>query len=152
ILTPTFLPGFQASVDFYDINIKGSIFSVGAQDTIYRCAQGQQFYCNQIFSNVTGTVATPADLAAGRVAVVNQLPFNLATQHQQGLDFDVTYQRNLSEFVDSWNGNLLLHGLVSHVGFQRFDDALNPVQDQAGNNSNTGPVKWRYYLQEMYNL
>jgi iron complex outermembrane receptor protein len=150
VLTPTFFPGFQASVDYYQINIRGAITSVGAQESINRCFVGQAFYCNQVYSNTTGTVATPADLAAGRVAVVNQLPFNLATQKQQGQDIDITYQTNLSAINSSWDGGVMLHGLVAHVTYQKNDDAYNPVQNQAGNNSSTGPVKWRYFLQEVY--
>ena len=150
ILTPTFFPGFSASVDYYQINIGGAITSVGAQETINRCFVGQAFYCNQIYSNTTGTVATPADLAAGRVAVTNALPFNLATQKQQGQDIDITYQTSLSAINSDWDGGVLLHGLVAHVTYQKNDDAYNPVQNQAGNNSSTGPVKWRYFLQEVY--
>ncbi|MBX7197790.1 MAG: TonB-dependent receptor [Rhodospirillaceae bacterium] len=150
IVTPTFFPGFSASIDYYQIDIAGAITSVGGQEGINRCFVGQQFYCNQLFSDTKGTVATLADLQAGRLAQQTSLPFNLATQKQQGQDIDITYQTNLSSINDSWDGGVLFHALVAHVTYQKFDDAYNPVQNQAGNNSSTGPVKWRYFLQEVY--
>ncbi len=150
VLTPSFFPGFQASVDYYQINIAGAITSVSGQEGINRCFVGQAFYCSQLFSDTKGTVATLADLQAGRLAQQASLPFNLATMKQQGQDIDVTYQTSLSNISEKLDGGMLLHALIAHVTYQKNDDAYNPVQNQAGNNSSTGPVKWRYLFQQVY--
>ena len=45
VLTPQFIPGLSMSLDWYNINIHGGIYTTTAQDDINRCLEGQTVYC-----------------------------------------------------------------------------------------------------------
>lgn len=138
VLAPTFFPGFNASVDYYDINIKGSIATVNDQAALNRCFLGQQVYCNQITRN-----------AAGVVTSVNVLKFNLATQVESGFDIESSYRTRLDRIVDSWGGDLTLRALITHVIKDVIDDGLNPKQDLVGSGG-LNPVNWRWLFSVNY--
>ena len=61
---PGWLPGFGASFDYYDISIKDTLASAGAQDTIDRCALGQTAFCENL-------VRTGGNLVAIRQRTMN---------------------------------------------------------------------------------
>lgn len=135
VFTPSFFDGFQASVDYYDINLEGAINSVGAQETLNRCFLGQQNYCNNIIRN-----------GAGVITMVTSLPINVSSLHEQGFDIEASYTRTLGA------GDLSLRALGTHVAYLKVDDQVNPVQDFAGDNANTGPLNWRWLLSSEYSV
>ncbi len=51
VLSPSFIPSFQASVDWYKIKITDQITSPGNQTVIDRCNAGDQTYCKLILVN-----------------------------------------------------------------------------------------------------
>ncbi|MET0290974.1 MAG: TonB-dependent receptor, partial [Steroidobacteraceae bacterium] len=61
---PAWLTGFAASLDYYDISIADVLASVSAQETIDRCALGQQIYCDNL-------VRTGGNLTAVRQRTMN---------------------------------------------------------------------------------
>jgi outer membrane receptor protein involved in Fe transport len=80
---PGWLQGFGLSVDYYDIEIKDALASVGAQETIDRCAQGQQQFCALLIRN-------------GTQLVLVRLPTqNLAAARSRGIDVDGSYHTDL---------------------------------------------------------
>lgn len=107
IWRPSFVPGLQASVDYYWIEINGAISTVGAPQTVARCFAGETALCPFIIRDSTGTITQ-----------VSSAPVNIAKQLTYGWDFEVDYRR------DIWNGELTLRGLASYV----------PVLDQTDNN------------------
>lgn len=129
VFQPTFLHGFSASVDFFDINIKGAVFTESAQSTLNLCYLGQQFYCNNIIRN-----------SAGVITEVNSLPFNAASEHERGLDIESSYN------VAVGPGTLSMRALGSHVDYLTISDGVNPTQNLAGDNADTGPLYWRWML------
>ncbi len=80
---PTFLPGFGATLDYYDIRIKDVLQSVGAQETVDRCALGQQLFCD----NLTRT--------GGTLTSIRQRTQNLAAARTKGVDMDFSYRTSL---------------------------------------------------------
>ena len=135
VYQPSFLPGFSTSVDYYDINIEGAVDTVGTQETLDRCFDGQQVLC----ANITRD-------ASGQVIGVTTLPVNLSTLHQRGLDVEASYRTQLG------SGDLTLRALGTHIYFSKKDDGLNPVQDVAGDNSGTNPLKERWTFTASYAL
>jgi len=138
ILAPTFLPGFNASLDYFDININGAIAQVGTQETLNRCFLGQKLYCDQISRN-----------AAGVVNSVNTIKLNLSNQHESGFDIETSYRRGLDSFVDSWEGDITLRALATHVIKNVIDDGYNPKQDLVGG-PGLSPVRWRWLVSATY--
>jgi iron complex outermembrane receptor protein len=80
---PIWLTGFAISADYYDIRIKDVLQAVGAQETIDRCALGQQLYCD----NLTRAGTT--------LASIRQRTQNLAEARTTGVDLDMSYRTSL---------------------------------------------------------
>ena len=92
VISPSFLPGFSASVDFYDINIKGAIASFPAQNIVDNCyaeiqTTGAGSFCQS-------TVLSGAGSATEINSVTVQL-LNLASLKTRGVDFELVYRTNL---------------------------------------------------------
>lgn len=110
VFTPTFLPGFTASVDYYDIDLKGAISSFAAQTILDNCfaETGTPYFCT--FVNRTGTGnATQVN------AVAVQL-LNIAGIRTRGIDFAASYRTRIG------SGELTLRGMASYVKDLIFDD------------------------------
>jgi iron complex outermembrane recepter protein len=95
VFSPGFLPGFQASLDWYKIQLLGSIEAPGGQQVIDECYAGNLEFCS--FLNINGvqgsspssvTGLTSTDFIAATLANRN-LPADLFTS---GLDFDMAYK------------------------------------------------------------
>ena len=48
VVQPTFFPGFQASFDYYKIDISGAVNSPSSQQLLTLCFQGNQSACSSI--------------------------------------------------------------------------------------------------------
>jgi outer membrane receptor protein involved in Fe transport len=98
VLTPSFIPGLRASVDYYDISIRDGIGQLSAQDTVNGCAAGNTEYCGFILRN-----------AANQVTSVTSTQVNVASQSTRGIDFELSYRRPLG------SGTITLRGLGTYV-------------------------------------
>jgi outer membrane receptor protein involved in Fe transport len=85
VVSPRFLPGFTASIDYYRINLKGAIDVLTAQQIIDRCFEGNQQTCAAI---------VPDPSTPGRV-LISRSPFNYARILSRGVDFDAAYRRKI---------------------------------------------------------
>lgn len=117
VLTPRFLPGFAASVDYYEIDISGAISSVDAQTAIDQCSEGNTAFCALITRDAGGVITSVA-----------LSPVNFASQTARGLDFEASYQR---PFL---GGELGLRFLATRYLENRFDDGISPPTDTVGTN------------------
>ena len=94
VFNPGFLPGFQASLDWYKIDLLGSISPTDSQDLINDCSAGDQEACSWI--TVTNVPATPAIMnaatAADFIVVTNQLRNVPSDVSSSGLDFETAYK------------------------------------------------------------
>ena len=90
--TPEALPGFNASVDYYDIKIKQGIGSYGAQEIVNNCFVGNlSNFCGLIKRNSLGA------LEGDGFGIVLDTR-NLASLGTKGIDYSVGYNFELSEF------------------------------------------------------
>ncbi len=119
VLTPGFLPGFQASVDYYSIKINGFVGTLGSQQIVDLCFQGQVDYCQYI------------SRSGGAIASVTRSPQNVTRQTTRGIDFDATYQLPLSSLSSGWKGSFQLHGSATYVITMKRED-INGVFEGAG--------------------
>ncbi|MCZ3000011.1 TonB-dependent receptor, partial [Acinetobacter baumannii] len=76
VFQPTFLPGFSASVDGFDIKLKDAIGQFFAQDIINRCFEGRTEFCAAYGPDPTGD----------RELFFRASPFNFARQWVRGID------------------------------------------------------------------
>jgi outer membrane receptor protein involved in Fe transport len=127
VLQPRFIPGFGASVDFYNIDIAGALSSLGSQRIVDNCYNGDTSVCGLIVR------AAPAPgQQYGLITQVNNLTRNLISQQAQGIDFEASYNLPLSSVVDSWDGNLQIRGLATKVLKLNSTDLDGIVQEGAG--------------------
>jgi len=110
VLQPTFLPGFGASVDYYNINIKGAVATLGSQRIVDRCRAGDQTVCVLINRGPPAAGQT-----LGLITVVDNPGRNLVSQQARGIDFEASYNMPLSTIAEDWDGNVQLRGLATKV-------------------------------------
>lgn len=132
VVQPRFLPGFAASIDYYNIDIDDAISTIDAQTLVNQCASGNTALCEQVVRNPAGVISN----------VLIQ-PINLSRQLSRGLDFEASYRR---PFL---NGNVTLRFLATHYIKNESDNGINVPVDNVGQNNARGSLalslpKWTY--------
>ncbi len=137
VLQPSFVPGFSASVDYYNIDITDAIDQVSPQTIVDRCFEGNQDFCNAI---------TRGDLGTGvnQIVRIDISPFNFAKNIARGLDFEVGYQMPLDRLYETWGGDVSFRFLATHFIKNYQDNGIDPPEDHAGENFGNGPPSWLY--------
>lgn len=130
VYRPAWLDGFQMSVDYYNIGIKDAIGSLGSQQEIDQCAQGNQALCALVKFNT----------ATGRLTVLNPT-LNLSVVKNAGIDMEAQYTSPL------FGGSLTSRLLVNNRQEDYSQAPGSPVQQ--GLNSPNSP-RWRANLQLNY--
>ncbi|HEX8127023.1 MAG TPA: TonB-dependent receptor [Allosphingosinicella sp.] len=97
VLSPRFLPGFTASVDYWRVKVKDAIDSLSADDIVNRCFEGLADFCDAI---------TPDPANPSRVLIARQ-PVNFSSILMRGLDFEAAYRMRLGQ------GHFTLRGLAT---------------------------------------
>ena len=95
VLLPSFLPGFSASVDYWDIKIDNAIAFVSDQNIVDACYDAPSLdnqFCALFTRN--RTVGSPTYLGFNYLL---QTQVNFASLEASGIDFDVKYSFALSE-------------------------------------------------------
>src|SRR5690606_35069681 len=82
VFTPPFLPGFSASVDWYDIKMNGAIGQVGTQQVVNRCFNdNEQQFCDLITLD-----------GGGNIILVGDVFVNIAQSRVSGVDAEINYR------------------------------------------------------------
>ncbi|WP_189486265.1 TonB-dependent receptor plug domain-containing protein [Asticcacaulis endophyticus] len=139
VVRPRFWPGFEASVDYYDIEVEGVISFVTAQQVADYCnINGIQSYCNNmIYSGPT-------------LQTINLYYDNLNRMLARGMDIEASYRFNLADVYSKASGSLSLRGMATHYITNITDDGVTAV-DFAGSNSGSTP-NWVYRITALYKL
>ena len=104
VLQPRFLPAFSATVDWFDIQLKGSIAQIDAQVILDTClATGDPFFCGRVHRDANGSLwMTPEGFVDDRQA-------NIGAFKVRGIDVGSTYTQPLGrlgsanfEFIGTW--------------------------------------------------
>jgi len=152
---PEFIPGFQASIDYYRIAVKGAIIALSSQQIEDQCfaeATGQiafNNYCSvtairtannipQSASNPGGPVTGSAIVPSSVFAIVAQ-PFNAASIVTDGFDLEASYQFDLEDY--DVPGAFVLRSLINHTSKYILDTGIPGTarfQEIVGN-VNPGP-------------
>jgi outer membrane receptor protein involved in Fe transport len=115
VYTPSYLPGFVASVDFYRISLRDAINTVAAQTVINQCYDDpggiNNAFCPAVFRNPDGTFRGQSNIIhAGQTVNIPTTgqsfitgPFNYARQLTKGIDIDASYTHS---FGEDWRLNV----------------------------------------------
>jgi len=139
VVQPGFLKGFNASVDFYKVDITQAIGSLSIQQIVNLCFAGNLTACARI-------TATPG--AVNQFDIINA-PINLATESTKGLDFEASYRFAAADVVPSMDGNFAIRALATNF----LDYTVVPGLPGSIPTERAGTVnlpKWRYSLAVNY--
>ena len=136
---PDFIPGFQLSVDYFRIGIKGFVNALSVQQVEDQCiVQGDLNYCGQdaitTANGVNQSLANPGGppgpgfigTVPNQVTNIHAKPFNAASVVTDGMDIEASYQFDLEEY--DVPGNFTLRSLASHVSKYIFDTGIPGTQ------------------------
>ncbi|MBO9624260.1 MAG: TonB-dependent receptor [Sphingomonas sp.] len=119
VFQPNFLPGFDVTADYWDINIENAVTALGYLTILQLCvadASGPTAaYCDLVTRNADGTVGT-----------VRSQNANLAALHGRGIDVGARYRTPVAggQFRVSFNGTYLLEQTtVASIGVTGSDAA-----------------------------
>lgn len=96
--SPTFLPGFQVSADYYHLKIEDAIGSLGGTQIALRCQSGLEQFCEML------TFSTPGDRTSNLIGVSDQF-INFASLETSGIDFTMAYRFPIGAGTLSLNGS-----------------------------------------------
>ncbi len=139
--TPTFLPRFNLSVDYYDVEINGAITALSGSNLTGACRGGNTSACARITRDATGTVTE-----------VQSNQQNLAVFKTSGFDIEASYLLRLSDLSESLPGTLRVRALATHVREFVLDTGVSRVDSAGDVGSGTGNAipKWRGTLALSY--
>lgn len=123
VLSPEFLPGFGASIDYYRIDIDNAIATLMRQQYVDLCFQGITALCSAISRD-----------ANGRLSGIRIQPEHVRSQETDGLDVEASYRFPLSGLVSRWQGDVTLRAAATRVFSLRTRDP-NSVVEGAGTQS-----------------
>jgi outer membrane receptor protein involved in Fe transport len=93
VFTPTFLPDFNLTVDYYNIKIRNFITTYGANFILTTCLNsGNPFYCNKVHRVQGTSTAADGSLWIGTAGYTDDGNFNLGAQWASGIDVTSQYR------------------------------------------------------------
>jgi iron complex outermembrane receptor protein len=145
VLSPSWLPGFRFSADYWRLAIKGEIGALTNQQEVQLCALGNASECSALLT------ADGSPPQVGRITTVVLEPFNLATVVTDGVDYEASYQFD----VQDWDvpGSFVLRALATNVTKFITNSGIPttiPVES-AGTNTGVTP-HWKVLAQQTYNI
>ena len=167
---PDFIPGFQASVDYYRIGVKGAIIALGLQQVEDLCYFSQTqgltsaaTFCNQdaitTSDGVNQSVAAPHP--GTTITAVASKVFNFAALTTDGFDLEASYTFDLQDY--DIPGTFNLRSLATHTskfindsgipGTQRnveLAGALGGGGNSNSYNSNFNVLNWKLQETQSY--
>jgi len=138
VLTPSFIDGFTATIDYFDIKVKDYISFVDPNVTLSGCygdaatAASQAFFCPRVHRTDNGHGSI---FGAGFVDAVNENLNYLATT---GVDFEANYQTQFEDWGLNGAGGLSLNFIGTYLQSLTTSptqvpvDPNNPTYDCAG--------------------
>lgn len=117
VFTPEFIPGFNLTVDYFDIKIDNLISSVGAQNSLDACyTAGLAAACANIQRNANGQLW----VGTGNVIDLNT---NIGGLSTSGVDVAANYSLDLADF--GWEG-------AGRLGFAMVGTWLSELKTDTG--------------------
>ena len=140
VFQPAFLEGFNAAVDFWNIELTDGIGTLNAQQIYDECFRGRQEFCSVISRDQAGVI------------VVVSRPFNIASETRRGIDFEATYRMRMERIDEDLGGGLTLRFLATNYLKAYSNNNITPPLDFVGELLGNGLPKWKYNASISYEL
>jgi iron complex outermembrane receptor protein len=129
---PQWAPGFSASVDFFDIKVRGVISTLNAQQEVDLCVAGNQEICSAMVLNSPSVNGNYVTVQA----------FNLASLRSKGFDVEAAYRTKLNAL--GLPGRLNLRVLATHMSSFLTDPGVVGTIPSEGAGVNQGATpRWK---------
>jgi outer membrane receptor protein involved in Fe transport len=140
VYSPSWLDGFQVSVDAYQLLIEGAIGQTSAASANSDCeiSNGLAPVCAFIVRPLPFSDRSVANFPSQLIVA----PLNLAKTYQSGVDFEVAYVLPVSRIMASAGGDLDFRIFATHMTHQRTKNGVNLPSSTETAGSGTNP-KWR---------
>ncbi|HJW40091.1 MAG TPA: TonB-dependent receptor [Rhizomicrobium sp.] len=134
VFTPTFIPGFTATVDFYNIKIGGFISATPISTILANCysttlnptQSAANPYCSFVHRDALGTIGTQNQ------GFVISAEGNIASDEVQGIDTEINYDLDLNDLgLEKW-GQLGFNGVATLVTENNTSFPGSPISHCAG--------------------
>jgi iron complex outermembrane receptor protein len=144
VFRPSWLPGFNLSVDYYNVKITGAIQALGSQQIVDLCQINNiQEQCGNFFLGGTPGTNTPS--------FVIRKPINLAEIKTDGLNIEASYQFNLEGF--NVPGSFTARVLATHVfGFTTETGLPGSFPSEAAGNNSANIPDWKVYATQSWTM
>jgi outer membrane receptor protein involved in Fe transport len=119
VFTPSFLPNFSMTVDYYRIKVKDAIGIIGQQTSLDECytGSGAELFCNNIIRDNTG-----------RIATVNALNLNTGSFLVSGIDVQAQFKTRIAPKTE-----LAVSAFYNHrLKQEQTSFPGGPTQDEIG--------------------
>ncbi len=128
VLQPSFIPGLRLSADWYQIEVKDAVSTLGGNRIVEFCNDFDLF-CDRI------TFAAPDRMD---ITFIDARQVNLAKMEVRGFDFEAAYSMRLADIAANLDGSLNARLLVNHQ--YDFIVQANPAADPLDYAGQSGPV------------
>jgi outer membrane receptor protein involved in Fe transport len=129
VLEPRFLRGFNATIDWWDIKLKGAISRIGAQAIVDSCiASGDPIFCSRIHRDPNGSLLLGNGYVDNRQA-------NLGGLKVRGIDGGADYSVPLGRLGSAnfeFRGGYILRWIVDNGGLSTPYDCAGLFGDPCG--------------------
>jgi len=96
VITPSMLPNFNATIDYYSIRIDNFITTYGANFILKTClATANPFFCDKVHRAPALGTAADGSLFAGDNSYIDDGTYNLGWQKAQGIDLTSEYKLDI---------------------------------------------------------
>jgi outer membrane receptor protein involved in Fe transport len=110
VFQPSFLPGFNISVDYFDIKVKDFISGIGADTIINRCVDTlDPFFCNLVNRDANGSIWLD------NTGYVVDTTLNTGSLATTGFDLNASYRTNLEDFGIANGGGLTFNFVGTYL-------------------------------------
>ena len=115
IVQPTGLPGFQMSVDWYEINLTGAVGQLGSQVIVDECWNfPTSSTCNLLNRDANGTIT-----------FIENIFVNINAARASGVDFETAYRTDVGQGALMWRfvATQLNENSITNLGAPKVDRA-----------------------------
>lgn len=147
VVQPPFIPGFTASVDYFNIKLKDAIGLPATNTILNGCyTDNVQAYCNLITRGGGGYAGN-----SERISQILRTYINLGEFQTAGIDFDMSYNLPLDRLFGDMDGALHFRFLATYLDklFQVNDGVKEDLLGVVGTGQG-GMPRWRWNASVTY--
>ena len=138
VFTPTFLPGFNLTVDWFDISVKNVITTPTLTEVFQNCADGQAAFCSLIHRQPgSGQVF-------GTGGFIDLPLINGGTLHTRGVDVEANYRVSLSDWGMGDHGSLAFNLVGTDTDLLNSGESNLNCAGLFGTTCGQPTPKWRH--------